>query len=146
MRVLMNKQRSERSDVTKSFILKNNSLPTAQGFDRQGMARRSQAEKIHHHQLTVAIPAVRQEADFGSPSVRQQRGIFREPCPFDAIENIASQASDFGMPEMRATRQNTAKEYRRVNRRDFRIPDPLTGFHVGKVIEESPVIGHFLPE
>ena len=80
-----------------------------------------------------------------SPAVRQNAGIFGEPFPIDAVENFVGQLADLRMFEMLAAGQDAAKQQRGIDRRKFRLPEPLAGADIGPVIEESVLVGQSLP-
>src|SRR5271156_4240752 len=50
------------------------------------------------------------------------------------------------MNEVLPAGENSAKQDGCVDGRNFGIPQPFAGVYVGKVIEESPVVGQFLPQ
>src|SRR5258708_29355640 len=65
--VLMDEERRVRTDITKPVIFERGSLPGIPGLYRQGVRRRSQAEKVHHHALAVKVPSITQETDLRPP-------------------------------------------------------------------------------
>src|ERR1700722_16021399 len=71
LRILMHEQRSKRTNVPQAIVFERASLPGIPGLDMQRIRNGSQSQQVHHHQLAVVIPAIWQEADFWSPSMRQ---------------------------------------------------------------------------
>src|ERR1700692_4337508 len=110
------------------------------------MRLRSQAEEVHHRLFAIEIPPIREEPDFRPPTMRQQRGVFGEPCPINPVEDVIAQAADFGITEMLTARENATQQNCSIDGRSFRIPDPLTGYDIGPVKKEAAVCWHFFPQ
>ena len=47
---------------------------------------------------------------------------------------------------MLAAGEDAAKQNRRVDRRNFRIPEPLARVDIGPVVEETAMVRQFLPQ
>ena len=142
LRVLMHEQRRVGPDVAQPVVFKRGALPRIPCVRRQGMRRRSQAQQVNHHQLAVVIPAIGQESKLGRPAVRQKNGVFREPAPIHAGENLRCQPGDLRITKMLPGGKHAAQQNSRVHRRNFRVPDPLAAGDVGPVEKESAVRGH----
>src|SRR5207302_1002297 len=97
LRILMDEQWRERTDVADAVIFKRRTFPSIPGLWFQGMHWRSQPQQIHHHHFAVVVPAIGQEAALRGPAVWQQRRILGEPGPIDATVNAVSEVGDFGM-------------------------------------------------
>src|ERR1700688_817666 len=111
------------------------------------MGLRSQPQQVDHHHLAVVIPAIGEKAEFRRPAVRQKRSIFGEPTPIHAIKDLVSQKTNFGMLlEVLPASKNSAKQDRRLDGRDFGITHALASVDIGKVIEETSMGGHLLPQ
>src|ERR1700682_1779631 len=73
--ILMYEQGSKRANIADTVIFKYRSLPGVPTLGRQRMGPRPQSQQVHHHHLVVVVPAILQEAAFGSPSMRQNGSI-----------------------------------------------------------------------
>jgi hypothetical protein len=78
--------------------------------------------------------------------MRDQRGVFGEPAPIDAVEDEVRKFDDRGMAEMLAAGDDTAEQDRGVDRRYFGVEHALAGFGIGEVIEESAMVRQLLPQ
>ena len=56
------------------------------------------------------------------------------------------QLVDVPVLEMLPAGEHAAKQDRRIDRRDLRVPDPLAGVDIGEVIEEAAMRGQLVPE
>ena len=80
------------------------------------MGSGSHAQQVHHHQLAVVVPAGVDEAHLGRPAVRQQRGVFGEPGPVDAIEDGMGKVADILVLEILPAGEDSAKQHGGVDR------------------------------
>src|ERR1700691_2177127 len=143
----MHKQRGERTDIANTLKFEFRALPCVPGLSGQGMRKRSQAEEIDHHHFAVVVPAIGQKNEFGGPAMRQERGVFGQPAPIDSVKDFVGQKADIGMfLEVPPASENPAQEDRRIDGRNFRIPNSLTGIQVREVIKESAMSGHRFPQ
>src|ERR1035437_2222529 len=111
------------------------------------MGKRSQSQEIDHHHLAVVVPSIGQKAEFGSPPMRQQRGVLGQPTPINPVKDLVSQKTDFRMSlEVLPASENSAQQDGSVDRRNFRIPYPLSGVEVGEMVKESPMSRHLFPQ
>src|SRR4029077_16251558 len=139
---LMDKERGVRAYITKAVIFESRSLPGIPGFYRQRVRSRSKAEKVHHHVLAVIVPSIGQETDFGGPSMRQQRRVFREPSPVNALEDLIGKAGNFGASEVCAAGKYSTEPNGGVDGRVLRVPRSFAGVQVSPVIVEPAVCLH----
>ena len=76
----------------------------------------------------------------------QQRSIFRQPGPVDAVENQIGELRNVGMAEVLATTKHSAQQNGCIHGRNFRIPNPFAGVDIGEVVEESTVLRQLFPQ
>ena len=58
LRVLMDEQRRERTNVADSIVFEIEAAPGGPGVRPQRACRGAHAEQAHHHQFAVVLPAV----------------------------------------------------------------------------------------
>src|SRR5579862_6411759 len=78
--------------------------------------------------------------------MRDQRSVFGEPGPIDAVQNEVGKFAHGRVAEVLAASDDAAEENGGVDRRYFGVEHALAGFGIGEVIEESAMVGKFLPE
>src|SRR5581483_5097736 len=147
LRILVYKQRSERADVAKAVVLERRALPGSPGVGAQRVFQRTQAQQVHHHQLAVGLPPIREEATFGSPAMGEEACILCNPGPLDTIEDVVCEASDLGMRlKILAAGEDAAEENGGIDRRNLGFPHAFTGADIREMEEESPVGWQFAPQ
>jgi len=107
---------------------------------------RAHSEQIDHHQFAVVVPFAGEEAELGCPAHREQRGVFGDPGPVDAIEDGVGEVDDVLILKVLAAGEDAAEQDGGVDGGDFGVPDAFAGVDVGEVKEEAAMGGELSPE
>ena len=147
LRILMHKQRRERTDVAEAVIFERDSLPRVPGFGRQRMRTQIPSPGGTSSSARCSSPSDRAESRFRESI----RAAITRCLPTASVQSTRLKISYANRLiseclEVLPAGKNSAEQNGRVDGRDFGIPHPLAGVDVGEVIEESAMSGHFFPE
>src|SRR5215469_9141532 len=116
LRVLMYEEWRKRANETQSLVLESDALPGIPDLRTQRISRGAETEQVHHHHFVVVVPAIRQEAAFGQPAVREQGCVLGKPGPLDAIADAVRKQGNIGVAEMSSAGKNAAEQDGGVDR------------------------------
>ena len=104
------------------------------------MHRRTNSEQVNYHKLAIMVPSSAQETAVGFPSQGERFAAVEHPRPIHALVDCGCEILDLGIIEMFASRQHAAGEKRGVDRGEFAVPYPLSGFDIDEVIKEAAFV------
>src|SRR6516164_9769543 len=69
--------------------------------------------------------------------MRERRAVVQHPAEVSATVNLVGQAANAIVGKVFAAGENSAKQKRGIDRRDFGVPQPVAAMDVYEVIEEA---------
>src|ERR1700674_1603007 len=140
LRALMSKQRIIAGNIFEFLKLHSRTCPCLPRFARNRMRRRTNSQQVNHHELAIMFPARAQETALRLPSHGERFAAVEHPRPIHALVDRSSKILDLGIIEMLASRQHAAEQKRSVDRGEFAVPYPLSGFDIDEVIKEAAFV------
>src|SRR6267378_5910636 len=131
----MSKQRIVAGNIFEFLKLHSRTRPRLPRFARNRMRRRTNGEQVDHHELAIMFPTRAQETAFRLPSHGERFTAVEHPWPIDALVDCGREILDLAIIEMLANRQHPTKQNRGVDRGEFAVPYPLSGFDIDEVVE-----------
>ena len=144
--ILVDENRGKRANVVELLEFEFGAIPGVPGFRGNGVAFGAEAEKIHHHQLTVGVPSGFKEAAFRMPAVSESEIAIEHPVPIDAPDDLRGEILDFVVIEMAAASEHAAIEERGIDGGDFAFEGALASVHIDEVIVKAVDGGKFIGE
>src|ERR1700686_2994498 len=87
------------------------------------------------------FPARTQETAPRIPSHGERIAAIEHPRPIHALVDCGCEILNLGIIEMLASGEHATEQKRGVDRGEFAVPYPLSGFHVYEVVEEAMFVG-----
>src|SRR5882762_1249543 len=137
----MSKQWIIAGNVFEFLKLHRRTRPRLPRFARNRMSRRTNGEKVNHHELTIMFPTRAQETAFRLPSHGERFAAIEHPRPIHALVDCSREILDLGIIEMLANGEHATEQKRGVDRGEFTVPYPISGFHIDEVVEEAVFVG-----
>src|SRR3977135_3533820 len=137
----MSKQWIVARNIFEFLKLHCRTRPWLPRFARNRMRRRTNGEQVNHHQLAIVFPARAQETAFWLPSHGERFAAIEHPRPIHAFVDCGCEILNLGIIEMWASRQHATKQKRGIDRGEFAVPYPLSGFDIDEVVEEAVFVG-----
>ena len=110
------------------------------------MRRRTNRQKIDHHQFAVVLPARIEKPGFRMPSHGKRGTAIQHPRPVHAFVNFCGELLDLLVVEILPRGEDAAQQNRSIDGRDLALLPALPSLHVDEVIEKTMFVVQIVGE